>query len=183
MQEVLASLLWDYQFFIFFSVSNNNLALIFFCMVIKMRVKEMHPLCCISLESSEVRSQSPDATLTRARSLPETFFGGSNGNVGRKEAGSKATVAGVLYKWTNYGKGWRSRWFLLKNGVLSYSKIRRPPESINLGDDVRLIGEISTNRLLRLDSRGGSGRQKLQKTVGLVHLKVISLNRKSEMEI
>ncbi|KAI5594871.1 hypothetical protein BDE02_03G099700 [Populus trichocarpa] len=143
-------------------------------MVIKMRVKEMHPLCCISLESSEVRSQSPDATLTRARSLPETFFGGSNGNVGRTEAGSKATVAGVLYKWTNYGKGWRSRWFLLKNGVLSYSKIRRPPESINLGDDVRLIGEISTNRLLRLDSRGGSGRQKLQKTVGLVHLKISS---------
>ena len=131
----------------------------------------MHPLCCISLESPDIGSQSPDATLTRARSLPATFSGGSNGNVGRKAAGSETTVAGVLYKWTNYGKGWRSRWFLLKNGVLSYSKIRRPPESINSCDGVRLIGEISTNRLLRWDSRG-SGRQKTQKTVGIVHLKV-----------
>ncbi|KAL9406273.1 hypothetical protein Peur_003245 [Populus x canadensis] len=138
-----------------------------------MRVREMHPLCCISLESPDIGSQSPDATLTRARSLPATFSGGSSGNVGGKAAGSEATVAGVLYKWTNYGKGWRSRWFLLKNGVLSYSKIRRPPESINLCDDVRLIGEISTNRLLRWDSRG-SGRQKPQKTVGTVHLKISS---------
>uniref|UniRef100_A0A6N2K451 PH domain-containing protein n=1 Tax=Salix viminalis TaxID=40686 RepID=A0A6N2K451_SALVM len=139
-----------------------------------MRVKEMHPLCCISLENPEVGSQSPDAKLTRARSFPGTFSSGSNGNVGRTEAGSEATVAGVLYKWTNFGKGWRSRWFLLKNGVLSYSKTRRPPESINLGDDVRLIGEISMNRLLRLDSRGGSGRPKPQKTVGIVQLKISS---------
>jgi len=148
----------------------SELALSLF-LALKMKVREMHPLCCISLESPDIGSQSPDATLTRARSLPATFSGGSNGNVGGKAAGSEATVAGVLYKWTNYGKGWRSRWFLLKNGVLSYSKIRRPPESINLCDDVRLIGEISTNRLLRWDSRG-SGRQKPQKTVGTVHLKV-----------
>ncbi|KAF9685694.1 hypothetical protein SADUNF_Sadunf03G0080900 [Salix dunnii] len=136
-----------------------------------MRVKEMHPLCCISLENPEVESQSPDAKLTRARSLPGTFSSGSNGNVGRTEAGSEARVAGVLYKWTNYGKGWRSRWFLLKNGVLSYSKTRRPPESINLGDDVRLIGELSMNRLLRLNNHDGSGRPKPQKTVGIVQLK------------
>ncbi|KAK4557901.1 hypothetical protein RGQ29_007595 [Quercus rubra] len=144
-----------------------------------MRVKEMHPLCCISLESpgGSIRDQSPEpplsASLLRARSLPATATaGGSDGNAGRSEA----TVAGVLYKWTNYGKGWRSRWFRLRNGVLSYTKIRRT-ENLNLlmspaSDDVTLIGEISANRLSRLDS---SGRRKHhQKTVGIVHLKISS---------
>ncbi|XP_012087153.1 oxysterol-binding protein-related protein 2A isoform X3 [Jatropha curcas] len=151
-------------------------------MVMKMRVKEMHPLCCISLESPGIGDQSPEASLTRARSLPAGFSGGSDGNAGRNIAGSEATVAGVLYKWTNYGKGWRSRWFLLKNGVLSYSKIRRP-ENLNLltaNDDVRLIGEISTNRLSRMDS--GSFRRKQQKSVGIVHLKQISSFRESKSD-
>lgn len=135
----------------------------------------MHPLCCISLESPGIGDQSPDASLTRARSLPAGFSGGSDGNAWRLPLGSDSTVAGVLYKWTNYGKGWRSRWFLLKNGVLSYSKIRRP-ENLNLlppSDDVRLIGEISTNRLSRMDS--GSYRRKHHKTVGIVHLKVSTI--------
>ncbi|XP_030946762.1 oxysterol-binding protein-related protein 2A isoform X2 [Quercus lobata] len=144
-----------------------------------MRVKEMHPLCCISLESpgGSIRDQSPEpplsASLLRARSLPATATaGGSDRIAGRSEA----TVAGVLYKWTNYGKGWRSRWFLLRNGVLSYTKIRRT-ENLNLlmsptSDDITLIGEISANRLTRLDS---SGRRKHhQKTVGIVHLKISS---------
>ncbi|XP_021674319.2 oxysterol-binding protein-related protein 2A isoform X1 [Hevea brasiliensis] len=151
-------------------------------MVMKMRVKEMHPLCCISLESPGIGNQSPDASLTRTRSLPVGFSGGSDGNAGRITAGSEATVAGVLYKWTNYSKGWRSRWFLLKNGVLSYSKIRRP-ENLNLltpNDDVRLIGEISTNRLSRMDS--GSCRRKPQKSVGIVHLKQISSFRESKSD-
>ena len=29
---------------------------------------------------------------------------------------------GELLKWTNYMKGYRSRWFLLQNGFLSYYK-------------------------------------------------------------
>jgi len=29
---------------------------------------------------------------------------------------------GRLMKWTNYIKGYRSRWFLLQNGFLSYYK-------------------------------------------------------------
>ncbi|XVE57690.1 hypothetical protein DITRI_Ditri04bG0109900 [Diplodiscus trichospermus] len=141
-----------------------------------MRVKEMHPLCCISLESPGVGDQSPEVSLTRARSMPAgTLSGSETGNAARlMNGGSEGTVAGILYKWTNYGKGWRSRWFLLRNGVLSYSKIRRP-ETLNLlspTDDVRLIGNISTNRLSRMDSC--SGRRKHQKTVGIVHLKISS---------
>ncbi|KHN09795.1 Oxysterol-binding protein-related protein 2A [Glycine soja] len=105
----------------------------------------MHPLCCISLESPGIGSDSPEpeaAALSRTRSLPA---GGSD-VIARR--GSEATVAGVLYKWTNYGKGWRSRWFLLRNGVLSYAKIRWP-ENLNLlspVDDVRLIGTASPEK-------------------------------------
>ncbi|XP_050228197.1 oxysterol-binding protein-related protein 2A isoform X2 [Mercurialis annua] len=161
-------------------------------MVMKMKVKELHPLCCISLESPGIGDQSPEPSsslLTRARSLPAGFSGGSDGNAainnninanGRCLIGSSSetTVAGVLYKWTNYSKGWRSRWFLLKNGVLSYSKTRRP-ENIHLlssNDDVRLIGETSTSRLSRINSVSGnsSSRRKQPKGVGIVHLKISS---------
>ncbi|CAN1834362.1 Oxysterol-binding protein-related protein 2A [Linum perenne] len=139
-----------------------------------MRVKEMHPLCCISLESAGIGDQSPElaTALTRARSLPAALIGGSRD----EDCSESATVAGVLYKWTNYGKGWRSRWFLLKNGVLSYSKIRRP-ENLNLlalNEDVRLIGAISTSRLQRMDSGSCSRRKQEKKTVGIVHLKISS---------
>ncbi|XP_010529486.1 PREDICTED: oxysterol-binding protein-related protein 2A-like isoform X2 [Tarenaya hassleriana] len=146
-----------------------------------MRVKELHPLCCVSLESPHgIGDDPPDtaAPLTRSRSLPATAvaaaIGGSDGKR-QKAAGSEAeTVAGILYKWTNFGKGWRSRWFLLRNGILSYSKIRRP-ENMNLlspAEDVRLIGDISTSRLSRMNSC--SGRRKQHKTVGIVHLKISS---------
>lgn len=31
-------------------------------------------------------------------------------------------ISGTLYKWTNYIHGWQGRYFILKNGVLSYYK-------------------------------------------------------------
>lgn len=145
----------------------------------------MHPLCCISVESfgigcgSDGDKSRDEAALSRTKSMPASlvaFSDGSDGNAIRRPLGSKSTVAGVLHKWTNYGKGWRSRWFLLRNGVLSYAKIRRP-ENFNLlasNDDVRLIGELSSNRVPRGDEKGG-GRRKHQKSVGVVHLKVYKL--------
>ena len=108
--------------------------------------------------------------LTRSKSLPATENGGSD----RETLQSGRSVAGILYKWTNYGKGWRSRWFLLRDGILSYSKIRRP-ENVNLlspSDDLRLIGDISTDRLLRMKSCSGRSRRKHHKNIGIVHLKV-----------
>ncbi|MED6193746.1 Oxysterol-binding protein- protein 2A, variant 2 [Stylosanthes scabra] len=149
-----------------------------------MRVKEMHPLCCISLESPGIGGggDSPEAVdaaaLSRTRSLPASFAAAGGGSDG----GPEETVAGVLYKWTNYGKGWRSRWFVLRNGVLSYAKIRWP-EYLNLLpplDDVRLIGEVSANRLARFDrdaAAASSIRRKSHKppsSSGVVHLKISS---------
>ncbi|CAB4279592.1 unnamed protein product [Prunus armeniaca] len=144
-----------------------------------MRVKEMHPLCCITLESAGLGDQSPEISLSRTRSLPASLATGplgSDTNASGRPAGSETTVAGVLHKWTNYSKGWRSRWFLLRNGFLSYAKIRRP-ETLSLltpNDDVRLIGEISTHRLSRIDSGTGRRNNKPPKTVGIVHLKISS---------
>ncbi|GAB4857055.1 Oxysterol-binding protein- protein 2A [Ancistrocladus abbreviatus] len=151
-----------------------------------MRVKEMHPLCCISLDSPVIGDQSPAATLSRNGSVKgwppvSTVAGGSDGNAGRPVPGSEASVAGVLYKWTNYGKGWRSRWFLLRNGVLCYSKIRLPEnlDSLPSGDEVRFIGDVSSARLSRMDS---CGRRKLHRTNAVVHLKQVSSFRESRSD-
>ncbi|KAF5935719.1 hypothetical protein HYC85_026848 [Camellia sinensis] len=131
-----------------------------------MRLKGMHPLCCITLESPEIGDQS----RIRSGILMAMVSGGSDGNA----SGSVASFAGVLYKWTNFGKGWRSRWFLLRNGVVSYSKILMPETlaCFPAGEDVRLIGDVSSSRLSRLDSSGG--RRKNHKTLGIVNLKVSS---------
>ncbi|CAD5327686.1 unnamed protein product [Arabidopsis thaliana] len=118
--------------------------------------------------------------LTRSKSLPATENGGSD----RETLQSGRSVAGILYKWTNYGKGWRSRWFLLRDGILSYSKIRRP-ENVNLlspSDDLRLIGDISTDRLLRMKSCSGRSRRKHHKNIGIVHLKQVSSYRESKSD-
>ncbi|KAI3706947.1 hypothetical protein L6452_25048 [Arctium lappa] len=142
-----------------------------------MRVKEMYPLCCISLESSAIGDNSPEPMTALSRSCSVADMRSDPNAVGWPSSGSdsgsgSSSFAGVLYKWTNYGKGWRSRWFILRNGVLSYSKILRP-ESLTAGDDVRFIGDVSSGRLKRLNSCG-TRRNKHQKTVGIVHLKISS---------
>ncbi|XP_011081217.1 oxysterol-binding protein-related protein 2A [Sesamum indicum] len=128
-----------------------------------MRVKELHPLCCIPLESPEIGAESPEPTLLRTGSAVNFSGGGSDFNDRGSDVSTSTSVAGVLYKWTNYGKGWRSRWFTLRsNGVLSYSKTRRPDSPEN---DVVVIGSAIANR------RNAS---KHCKNVGIVHLKVSS---------
>ncbi|XP_006355481.1 oxysterol-binding protein-related protein 2A isoform X1 [Solanum tuberosum] len=123
-----------------------------------MRVREMHPLCCITLETPEIGDQSPEPTLLRTGSA--VVYSGSDINAGGSDVGG---VAGILYKWTNYHKGWRSRWFTLRNGILSYSKNRRPDHLT--GDDIRLIGKLPDSN---------PSRRKHGKSVGIVHLKVSS---------
>uniref|UniRef100_A0A7N0VIP1 PH domain-containing protein n=1 Tax=Kalanchoe fedtschenkoi TaxID=63787 RepID=A0A7N0VIP1_KALFE len=98
-----------------------------------------------------------------------TFDGGVNGS-----------VAGVLYKWVNYGKGWRPRWFLLEDGVLSYYKIHGPDKilaSPAKERSVRVIGKDSL-RYMRKSSWNANRitpPPKQCKPVGEVHLKVSSI--------
>ncbi|KAI7732527.1 hypothetical protein M8C21_018864, partial [Ambrosia artemisiifolia] len=135
-----------------------------------MRVKEMHPLCCITLESSAIGDNSPKLASALSRSCSVNAIGLLS--TGSDSGDGSSGYAGVLYKWTNYGKGWRSRWFVLRNGVLSYSKIHRT-ESLFTSDDVRFIGDVSSGRLKRLNSCG-SRRSKVPKAIGSVHLKISS---------
>lgn len=121
----------------------------------------MHPLCCISIDWPAIGDRSP------VPAEPEPVLGGGGEGEGSSSA---VAVAGVLYKWTNYGKGWRSRWFSLRNGVLSYFKIPRQEEvPFTDGDGVRLIGTAAT-RLSRANA--SCGRRNPPKPVGVVYLKV-----------
>ncbi|CAL9183199.1 unnamed protein product [Musa hybrid cultivar] len=98
--------------------------------------------------------------------------------------GVNGAVAGVLWKWVNFGKGWRSRWFVLQDGVLSYYKVRGP-DRILMGPvaseaGVRVIGEESLRRVRKEQQWGNvgfarQGATKHWKPFGEVHLKVSSI--------
>jgi len=83
-------------------------------------------------------------------------------------------ICGVLYKWVNYGKGWRPRWFVLQDGVLSYYKIHGP-DKITLGSESekgsKVIGDESMRRINR-HKNSNSPPQLHRKPFGEIHLKV-----------
>ncbi|XP_044493941.1 oxysterol-binding protein-related protein 1D-like [Mangifera indica] len=97
-----------------------------------------------------------------------------------------ASVAGILYKWVNYGKGWRSRWFVLEDGVLSYYKIHGPNKilmSPARDNSVKVIGGKSVRFLRKANwksYRPGSAAQQC-KPSGEIYLKV-SLFRASKSD-
>ncbi|CAA7401541.1 unnamed protein product [Spirodela intermedia] len=84
-------------------------------------------------------------------------------------------ISGILYKWVNYGKGWRPRWFILQDGVLSYFKIHGP-DGIEVNSETnngsRVIGELSIRLLSR---RRQCYSHQRRKPIGEVHLKVSSI--------
>ncbi|AQL10240.1 Oxysterol-binding protein 1 [Zea mays] len=102
-----------------------------------MRARDLHPLCCLPAADGG----PPPPPLAHA----------------------PPAVAGLLYKWTNIGKGWRPRWFAIRGAVLAYSKIPRrstsPPSSATSSTATRIIGHARYGH----DS-----------PVGLVHLKISS---------
>lgn len=84
------------------------------------------------------------------------------------------SVAGILHKWVNYGKGWRPRWFTLTEGVLSYYKVHGPDKvTVNSGrfKGFRLIGD-EAQRLMRKQKHAHSEDKTPSKASGEVHLKV-----------
>lgn len=90
------------------------------------------------------------------------------------------SVAGILYKWVNYGKGWRSRWFVLEDGVLSYYKVHGPDKiSVSSVRDksVKVIGEDSLRYMRKANWGNGlrGSSMKPWKPVGEIHLKVCPL--------
>ncbi|KAL0694366.1 hypothetical protein Bca4012_061546 [Brassica carinata] len=122
------------------------------------------------------RLSSEDVNLEGKDSSSSFFFGNGVGG----------GVAGIMYKWVNYGKGWRARWFELEDGVLSYYKIHGPDKIVmNPARGVRVIGEESV-RYIRKASCGSSNKlgagassaaaaSRPCKPFGEVHLKVSSI--------
>uniref|UniRef100_A0A1J3FDV1 Oxysterol-binding protein-related protein 1A n=4 Tax=Noccaea caerulescens TaxID=107243 RepID=A0A1J3FDV1_NOCCA len=85
-------------------------------------------------------------------------------------------IAGILYKWVNYGKGWRPRWFVLQDGVLSYYKVHGPDKilvSRETEKGSKVIGDEST-RMISRNNRHAT-HQPRRKPFGEVHLKVSSI--------
>jgi oxysterol-binding protein 1 len=89
-------------------------------------------------------------------------------------------ISGILYKWVNYGRGWRPRWFALHDGVLSYYKIHGPDRIVLSRETERgakVIGEDSIRRLSRPytspSSSHSNGHHQPRKPFGEIHLKVV----------
>lgn len=86
-------------------------------------------------------------------------------------------ISGILHKWVNYGKGWRPRWFVLQDGVLSYYKIHGPDKIIVNRETEKwskVIGDESLRRISR--NRNSTSYHHLsnhrRKPFGEIHLKV-----------
>lgn len=127
-----------------------------------------------SVKASSVGLNNDDEDLVLEPWDSKAFVGANGGGV----AGS---VAGILYKWVNYGKGWRSRWFVLEDGVLSYYKIHGPDKilmSPAKDRSVRVIGDESSKYVKKANwnlnrvSGVGGGSTKQCKPFGEIHLKV-----------
>ncbi|CAL4926886.1 unnamed protein product [Urochloa decumbens] len=87
-------------------------------------------------------------------------------------------ISGILYKWVNYGRGWRPRWFVLQDGVLSYYKIHGPDRIVlsrETDRGAKVIGEDSLRRLNRPSTSSSShsnGHHQPRNPIGEIHLKV-----------
>ncbi|KAK1301373.1 Oxysterol-binding protein-related protein 1A [Acorus calamus] len=155
----------------------------------------MHPFCCVSpSDPNHPPPLPPDmpppatAPISRSRdSSPHASFEANDGHGGSFRNGHHPSaevkvndivgsgMSGILQKWVNYGKGWRPRWFVLQDGVVSYFKIHGP-DKIRIDQETekgsKVVGEESIRRL----SRHKNGQSQLQrKAFGEIHLKVSSI--------
>ncbi|KAL3649831.1 hypothetical protein CASFOL_006234 [Castilleja foliolosa] len=136
--------------------------------------------------SSSSKVILPPASFNSRRSLSN-----NGGLQGEKcaESDDIKSVVGILYKWVNYGKGWRERWFVLEDGVLSYYKVHGPDKiAVSYGREkgVMVIGQESWRYMRKGSSDNGSGSGnsmrsyrfgsgKQWKPFGEIHLKVSSV--------
>ncbi|KEH34851.1 OSBP(oxysterol-binding protein)-related protein 1C [Medicago truncatula] len=160
----------------------------------------MHPFCCVSAisdQASPVKPPSPFTDFTMppppppsvaVRSdSPAPIHSHSHSNGCQREQPAVVVdlkindlvgngISGILYKWVNYGKGWRPRWFVLQDGVLSYYKIHGPDKIIvnhETEKGSKVIGDESIRRINR--NRNSYPYQHRRKPFGEIHLKVSTI--------
>ncbi|XP_061374384.1 oxysterol-binding protein-related protein 1C-like [Gastrolobium bilobum] len=83
-------------------------------------------------------------------------------------------ISGILYKWVNYGRGWRPRWFVLHDGVLSYFKIHGPDKLV-LNGEVETGSKVIGGESLRRIASHRHCPSRHRKPVSEVHLMVCSV--------
>ncbi|PWA83210.1 oxysterol-binding protein, PH domain-like protein [Artemisia annua] len=150
----------------------------------------MHPFCCVpdhtnnsSMPSNHVHHNNHNSYTYNNNNNPNpnnnnmhvTFNNTDQRDVKINDIVGSG-ISGILHKWVNYGKGWRPRWFVLQDGVLSYYKIHGPDKIVvskETEKGARVIGDESFRRLAR--NRNGVGSSAHRKPFGEVHLKVSSI--------
>lgn len=128
-----------------------------------------------NLNTTTTRSASlniPNSTTTNHdHDLRYSLSAGPRTNEDRSPSGNG--VAGILYKWINYGQGWKRRWFVLQDGVFSYYRIHGPHKislSVEMDRRSKLIGGESLRFICRHSKRGDV--HSPGKPLGQIHLKV-----------
>ncbi|CAN4121068.1 unnamed protein product [Withania somnifera] len=131
---------------------------------------------------TEPSSSTPTifSSLSRPPSMREaiqlTCTGASSGDQVKINDIVGNGISGILHKWVNYGKGWRPRWFVLQDGVLSYYKIHGPDKIVVNSETEKgskVIGEESLRRISR--NKINVTFQPRRNPIGEVHLKVSSI--------
>jgi len=154
----------------------------------------MHPFCCVSVvsdHSSPITLDMPpipaaprsDPAHRPGQALHSVTNGGESGRAHPLPVPAVVDVrikdlvgngiSGILHKWVNYGKGWRTRWFVLQDGVLSYYKIHGPDKIIVNSETEKgskVIGEESARLISR--NRNSNHVDRRRKPIGEIHLKV-----------
>ncbi|CAN4094667.1 unnamed protein product [Withania somnifera] len=125
----------------------------------------MHFLCCVTAVADKstvvVRHrplQKPSSSKLHSRNVDDKL-----GN----------EISGVLYKWVNYGRGWRPRWFVLRDGVLLYYKIHEHKKNAfnnEIENSLRVIGKKSFS-LINAYKTSPSSQFLSQKPLREIHLK------------
>ncbi|XP_068332922.1 oxysterol-binding protein-related protein 1D-like [Pyrus communis] len=131
-----------------------------------------------SAQVSSAGTESDRASAAAGHEVEDTISEARDSKV--FGGGVSGSLAGILYKWVNYGKGWRSRWFMLEDGVFSYYKVHGPDKilvSQVREKGLRVIGENSLRYMKKANwgSNRLGGPARPWKPFGEVHLKVSSI--------
>lgn len=177
--------------------------------MVKKLKKKMHSICCDTDVADRNTAESMPATITSSNNVPlskfldmhptrspphsksratandsiaEADFSGDEFHSARMNDVAGTGISGILYKWVNYGRGWRPRWFVLHDGVLMYYKINGRHKIVtNLETEKgsMIVGEKSFRRI-NTSSTTSSKSHHRRKPFGEIHLKVSSVESRSD---